>query len=75
MNYTQKTITITTKRKYILAFKINFAEEYQVTASGLVFNTKYKRKVKRIYNNGSVGFYINQKFYTLKYLRTQLIRL
>lgn len=38
----------------------------------MCFNTKTSRQLKQVYSNGVIGYCINSKFKSLKYLRTQL---
>jgi len=65
-----QTITVT----YTIKFVISFATEYVFTKCNLCFNAKTGRKIKQVYNNGSIGYIINGKFKSLKYLREYLIK-
>lgn len=51
---------------------ISFARNYQWTNDGMCFNIKTGRKLKQVYNSGCIGYCINSRFYSLKYLRTKL---
>ena len=62
------TISIT----YTLLFRLKFANNYQFTKCGKCFNTKTSRQIKQCYNSGSIGYNIKGRFYSLKYLRSQL---
>lgn len=39
------------------------------------FNLKTGRKIKQVYSNGSIGYCINGKFKSLKYLKNHLIKI
>ena len=65
------TISIT----YTLKFQLSFAPEYKWTKCGKCFNLKTGRQIKQVYNNGCIGYSINGKFKTLKFLRTQLVKI
>ena len=60
---------------YTLKFELSFAPEYKWTICGKCFNTKSGRQIKQVYNNGCIGYSIKGKFKSLKYLRTQLIKI
>ena len=60
---------------YTLKFELSFASNYQWTSCGKCFNIKTGRQIKQVYNNGSIGYSINGKFKSLKYLRTQLVKI
>jgi len=62
------TITIT----YTLKYRLKFAINYKWTKDGKCFNTKTSRQIKQTMNGGRIGYCIKGKFYSLKYLRTQL---
>ena len=59
---------------YTLKFELSFAPEYKWTICGKCFNAKSGRQIKQVYNNGCIGYSIKGKFKSLKYLRTQLIK-
>jgi len=62
------TITIT----YTLVYQLSFANNYQWTKEGECFNVKSGKRLKQIINSGSIGYCVNSRFYSLKYLRTKL---
>ena len=51
---------------------MKFAPHYKWSTEKICFNVKTGRKIKQVYNNGSIGYNIKGKFYSLTYLRTQL---
>ena len=57
---------------YTPKFRLKFAHNYQWTDDGKCFNLKTNRQIKQVYNNGCIGYSINGRFYSAKYLRTQL---
>lgn len=61
-------ITIT----YTLLFRLKFAHNYQWTKCGMCFNVKTGRRIKQTQSKGSIGYKIDQKFYTLDFCRKQL---
>jgi len=61
-------ITVIYTPKYCLSF----AKNYQWTECGKCFNAKTGRRIKQVYNNGSIGYNIKGKFYSLKRLRGSL---
>ena len=63
------TITIT----YTITFVVSFAPNYVFTKCNRCFNLKTSRELKQVYKNGSIGYNINRKFYTLNKLRSFLI--
>lgn len=65
------TITV----KYTLKYELKFAPEYKWCGDNNCFNVKSGRKIKQVYNNGCIGYSIRGKFKSLKFLRTQLIKI
>lgn len=59
------TATIT----YTLEYFIIFAPEYKFTSKGELFNSKTNRKMKLCLNSGSIGYYLNGKFYSMTKIR------
>lgn len=59
---------------YAFVFRIKFAPEYQITKSGECFNLKSGKKVRQVINSRCIGYNIRGRFYSLKYLRKQLVR-
>jgi hypothetical protein len=57
---------------YTLKYRLKFANHYQWSDDKNCFNAKTGRRIKQVYNNGCIGYSINGKFYSIKYLRTQL---
>lgn len=50
---------------YTLIYQFKEARNYKVTKCLKVFNTKTNRQIKRVYNSGSVGYWIKGKFIIL----------
>ncbi len=65
------TFTITYTCKYQLSFDNN----YKWSTCGKCFNSKTGRMIKQIMKGGSIGYVIKGKFYTLKFLRTKLVKI
>lgn len=59
---------------YTTKFRLSFAHNYEWTSCGKCFNVKTGRSIKQVYNNGSIGYCIKGRFYSLKYLRSKLER-
>lgn len=57
---------------YTLKYRLSFANNYQWTKCNRCFNIKTSREIKQVLNSGSIGYCINGRFYSLKYLRTKL---
>ena len=57
-----------------IKFFIKNYEYYGVTSDGRILNQKTGRWLRKIIIGTTIGFCINQKFKSLKYLRTQLIK-
>jgi len=57
--------------KYPCKYRLNFAQNY-VFSGDKCFNSKTNREIKQVYNNGSIGFNICGKFYSLKKLKPYL---
>jgi hypothetical protein len=60
---------------YTLKFELSTSTNYQWTSCGKCFNVKTGRQIKQVYNNGSIGYSINGRFKSLKYLRPLLVRI
>ena len=56
-------------------WKIEFAEHYQITPDGVMYNIRTGRKIKRTVNGYSVGYWIAGKFYTCARLRAHLMKI
>lgn len=63
-------ITINLKIKFI----IDFAPHYAFVLDGKCYNMKTGRFIKQTDNNGSIGYIINGKPYSLNKLRPHLIK-
>lgn len=57
---------------YTCKYRLKFANNYVWSKCGKCFNSKTNRQIKQVYNSGCIGYSINGKFYSLKYLRKQL---
>lgn len=62
--------TITYTIKYI----IDFAPHYAFNQYKEMYNLKTCRRKKKVSNNGTIGYIIDGKFYSLKQLRPHLIK-
>ena len=60
---------------YTLKYELSFAPQYKWSENNECFNVKTGRRIKQVYNNGCIGYSINGKFKSLKYLRAQLIKI
>lgn len=60
---------------YTLIWCLDFADNYQWTKCGKCFNVKTNKQLKKVYNNGTIGYNINGKFKSLTYLRKHLIKI
>ena len=54
---------------YTLKYEISIAPEYRFSKCGKCFNIKTGRQIKKVCNNGCIGYSIKGKFKSLKYLR------
>jgi len=63
---------ITVSITYTCKFRLKFDNNYAWTECGKCFNLKTNRQIKQVYNSGCIGYSIKGKFYSRKYLRTQL---
>lgn len=63
---------ITISVNYTCKYRLSFAHHYIWTICGKCYNMKSGRLLKQVYKNGSIGYVINSKFYSLKKLREQL---
>lgn len=59
-------------KKVATEFRLKFAHHYEWTKCGLCINQQTGREIKQVLVNRCLGYYIKGKFYSLKYLRTQL---
>ena len=64
------TISIT----YTVKFELDFARNYKFTKNKECFNAKTGRRIKQVYKNGSIGYTIKGKFYSLKRLGKHLVK-
>ena len=60
---------------YTCIWQIKFAENYKLTKDGLCFNFKTGKQIKQILKCGCIGYVINGKFYSLKYLHENLVKI
>lgn len=59
---------------YTITFIIDFAPYYAFNKYRELYNLKTGRRLKKISNNGTLGYKIKGKFYSLKKLRKHLIK-
>ena len=64
------TITVT----YTIKYRLKNNENYVWTNCNKCFNSKTGREIKKVYNNGCIGYSINGNFQSLKKLRKLLIK-
>lgn len=57
---------------YTCKYRLKFATNYVWTLCGKCYNQKTGRLIKQVYNSGCIGYTINGRFRSLKYLKTQL---
>lgn len=57
---------------YTLKYQIDFSPNYQFDTEGQCWNVKTGRKIKKVYNSGSIGYCILGRFYSLTFLRKHL---
>lgn len=60
---------------YAVKYTLDFDNNYVFTENKECFNRKTMRKIKQVYKNRCIGYCIKGKFYSLKYLRSHLIKL
>ena len=57
---------------YTYIWYLDFAENYVFTKCKKCFNLHSNKEVKKVYNNGCLGYNIKCKFYSLTKLRQNL---
>lgn len=65
---------ITIPTTYNIDWRLKFAPNYAITKDGIVINVQRNKILKRTLVGYSIGYYIESKFHTLKYLRSQLVK-
>ena len=60
---------------YTLIYELSTDNKYKWTKCGKCFNTKTGRELRKRYNSGCIGYYINGKFKSLTALRKQLVKI
>lgn len=60
---------------YTCKYEISFATNYKFTLCGKCINFKTNRLIKKVYNCGCIGYSINGKFYSLTFLRKNLVQI
>lgn len=70
-----KTTMHTISIRYALIWQVKNAEHYKVSKCGKVFNCMSGKCLKRTVNGGSIGYWLQGKFYTLQRLRQLLERI
>jgi hypothetical protein len=66
---TMQTISI----NYALKWQCKFANHYKWSKCGKLFNMKTAKQIKKTLNGGSIGYWIDGKFYTVNTLRHQVV--
>ena len=64
-------ITIT----YHLIWQLDFAEKYKLTKCRKLFNCQTGRLIEQRSNGGSIGYWINRKFYTIDNLKKHFVKI
>ena len=59
-------------KSYTVVYELRFATNYKWLNDNSCYNMKTGRTIKQVYKNGCIGYFINQKFYSLTYLRPHL---
>lgn len=59
---------------YAVKYYLSFAPKYKWLKDNTCYNAKTGRKIKQVVKNRCIGYIIDGKFYSLKYLRTKLIK-
>jgi len=59
---------------YTIKYELDFATKYKWLNNNQCYNSKTGRIIKQVYSGGSIGYCINRKFFTLKYLRQHLVK-
>jgi hypothetical protein len=57
---------------YALKWRLRYNHKYQWSVCGKLFNVNTGKEKKKSFNNGSIGYWINRSFITLKNLRKEL---
>jgi hypothetical protein len=60
---------------YTVELELKFAPDYKWTSCGKCFNSSTGNQIKQSYKNGMIGYYIKSKFYSLKRLRQELVKI
>ena len=60
---------------YTTKYCIDFANEYQFTTCKKCINVKTGRFIKKVFNNGCIGYVIRGKFYSLTKLKNHLTKI
>jgi len=58
---------------YSLKWQFTLDHKYQWSKCGKLINVRTGNIIKKAYNSGSIGYWLNGKFYTLTKLRSLLI--
>jgi hypothetical protein len=59
---------------YTIKYVIDFAPNYAFNQYKEMYNLKTGRRKKKVSNNGTIGYIIDGKFYSLNQLRPHLIK-
>lgn len=52
-----------------LTFRIKGFDNYSFAKDKHLYNVKTSRRIKQCYNNGSIGYWLGNKFYSLNKLK------
>ena len=64
--------TITVYYTYKLTFLLTGFDDYCFAEDRNLYHLKRQKLVKKVYNNGTIGYNLNGKFYSLKVLKPLL---
>ena len=59
---------------YTIKYELGFSSNYKWLNDNSCYNIKTGRKIKQTLVGGSIGYCINGKFHSLKFLRKHLIK-
>lgn len=57
---------------YTLKWQVNFAPHYKFTTCKKLINCKTGKFIKKVSNNGCIGYFLQSKFYSLKTLKNHI---
>lgn len=64
----------TVSKSYTIKYELSIATNYKWLSDGSCYNSKTGRTIKQTLVGGSIGYVINGKFKSLKFLRKKLVK-